>query len=63
MAYFEKPLWWDYHQHECFKYLGLKEEYIPVANWASKEVTSLSMNPFLTEEDVIFVAGESKEFN
>jgi len=40
------------HLQECFQYLGLNEGDFPIAEQASKEVMSLPMNPFLTEDEV-----------
>lgn len=40
------------HLQECFKYLGLKKGDFPVAETVSKEVLSLPMNPFLTNDEI-----------
>jgi len=45
------------HLQECFEYLGQFEGFYPVAEKSAKEVMSLPMNPFLTDEDVQIVIG------
>lgn len=44
------------HQQECFRYLNQTEGSYPVAEKAAKEVMSLPMNSFLTDDDVQIVA-------
>ncbi|MEM7562069.1 MAG: DegT/DnrJ/EryC1/StrS family aminotransferase [Pseudomonadota bacterium] len=44
------------HQQECFAYLGLESGSFPVSEQAAQEVVSLPMNPFLTEDEVQYVA-------
>lgn len=44
------------HMQECFQYLGFKQGDFPVAEQASQEVMSLPMNPFLTDEEINYVA-------
>jgi len=44
------------HLQECFQYLGLNEGCFPIAEQASKEVVSLPMNPFLTADELEYVA-------
>jgi UDP-2-acetamido-2-deoxy-ribo-hexuluronate aminotransferase len=43
------------HLQECFQYLELKEGGFPIAEQVSKEVMSLPMNPFLTEDEIEYV--------
>ncbi len=40
---------------ECFAYLGHKEDDFPVAERVSKEILSLPMNPYITEDDIKFI--------
>jgi len=49
------------HLQECFKYLNYKEQDFHIAEQASKEVISLPMNPFLTNEQVEYIANTIKE--
>lgn len=51
------------HQQECFRYLGLKDGDFPVAEQAAKEVMSLPMNSFLTDEEIYYVAEKLVESN
>ena len=51
------------HQQECFRYLGLKDGDFPVAEQAAKEVMSLPMNSFLTDEEIYYVAEMLVESN
>ena len=44
------------HLQECFAYLGYKEGDFPVAEKISKEIMSLPMNPYLTDEEIEYVA-------
>jgi UDP-2-acetamido-2-deoxy-ribo-hexuluronate aminotransferase len=43
------------HLQECFQYLKLKEGTFPIAEQASKEVMSLPMNPFLSDNEIEYV--------
>jgi UDP-2-acetamido-2-deoxy-ribo-hexuluronate aminotransferase len=43
------------HMQECFKYLGLDRGTYPEAEAAAKEVMSLPMNPFLTNEETDYI--------
>ena len=52
--HYPKPL----HLQECFGYLGYKAGAFPVAEKAANEVISLPMNPFMTESELDFIAGE-----
>ena len=44
------------HLQECFRYLGYVEGNFPISELASKEVMSLPMNPYLSDEEAIYVA-------
>ena len=44
------------HQQECFAYLGLSTGQFPVSERVAAEVMSLPMNPFLTDEEISYVA-------
>lgn len=48
------------HMQECFQYLGFKQGDFPVAEQVSQEVMSLPMNPFLTDEEINYVADALK---
>jgi UDP-2-acetamido-2-deoxy-ribo-hexuluronate aminotransferase len=43
------------HMQECFRYLGKKQGDFPVAKRVSKEIMSLPMNPYLTDEEIAFI--------
>lgn len=43
------------HMQACFAYLGIREGELLVAELAAKEVISLPMNPFLTDEEIAFI--------
>jgi len=43
------------HLQECFSYLGYKEGDFPVAEKVSKEILSLPMNPYLSDEEIEYV--------
>lgn len=51
-VHYPKPL----HLQECFEYLNYSEGDFPVAEKVSKEIMSLPMNPFLTEEEIIYIS-------
>jgi UDP-2-acetamido-2-deoxy-ribo-hexuluronate aminotransferase len=44
------------HLQECFQYLNYKQGDFPISEQASEEVMSLPMNPFLTNEEVEYIA-------
>jgi len=44
------------HLQECFKYLGYKAGDFPVCEKISHEIMSLPMNPYLSDEEILFVA-------
>ena len=43
------------HLQECFKYLNYKQGDFPISEKASKEVFSLPMSPFLTEDQQNYI--------
>jgi UDP-2-acetamido-2-deoxy-ribo-hexuluronate aminotransferase len=51
--HYPKPL----HLQECFEYLNYKAGAFPIAEKAANEVISLPMNPFITEEEIDYIAG------
>lgn len=53
-VHYPKPL----HLQECFNYLGYKLEDFPVSELISKEIMSLPMNPYLTEEEQGYICNE-----
>lgn len=54
--HYPKPL----HLQECFKYLGHSEGEFPISEKVSKEILSLPMNPYLTEEEILYITNELK---
>ena len=46
------------HLQECFEYLGYKEGDFPVSELISKEILSLPMNPYLTEDEIKYISDE-----
>jgi len=44
------------HLQECYQHLGLTVGAYPIAEQAAQEVMSLPMNPFLTEDEIAYVA-------
>ena len=51
------------HLQECFQYLGGKEGDFPMSEKLAKEVISLPMNPFLTEEEIEYITTTIKAMN
>ncbi len=49
------------HLQECFKYLGYKQGCFSISEKASKEVISIPMNPFLTNDQIDYVILKIKE--
>jgi len=47
------------HRQECFEYLGYEEGDFPIAEKVSKEIMSLPMNPYLSDDEIEFI---SKQF-
>lgn len=45
------------HVQECFKYLNLKEGDFPISERVSKEIMSLPMNPYVSDEEIEFIVG------
>jgi UDP-2-acetamido-2-deoxy-ribo-hexuluronate aminotransferase len=43
------------HLQECFEYLGYKEGDFPVAELISKEIMSLPMNPYVSDEEIEYI--------
>jgi len=56
--YYPKPL----HLHEHFRKMGYKEGDFPVSEKLAKEVLSLPVNPFVTEENVEMIVDKIKRF-
>ncbi|RAZ51771.1 DegT/DnrJ/EryC1/StrS family aminotransferase [Campylobacter hyointestinalis] len=50
-VHYPKPL----HLQECFTYLGYNEGDFPVAEIVSKEIISLPMNPYLSDEELGYI--------
>ncbi len=46
------------HLQECFAYLGYKEGDFPVAEKVSKEIMSLPMNPYLSDEEINYITSK-----
>jgi len=44
------------HLQECFAYLGYKKGDFPVAEKVSNEIMSLPMNPYLTDNEINYIA-------
>lgn len=44
------------HQQECFEYIANCSVSFPVVELAAKEVISLPMNPFLTDNEIYYIA-------
>ena len=40
------------HLQECFEYLGYKDGSFPISEMVSKEIISLPMNPYITDEEI-----------
>ncbi|WP_299186441.1 DegT/DnrJ/EryC1/StrS aminotransferase family protein [uncultured Aquimarina sp.] len=56
-VHYPKPL----HLQECFSYLGYKEGDFPISEKVSKEIMSLPMNPYLTDQEIEYITMELKE--
>ena len=46
------------HLQECFSYLGYKEGDFPIAEQVSKEIMSLPMNPYLSDDEIEYIVQE-----
>ena len=46
------------HLQECFKYLAYKEGDFPIAELVSNEIMSLPMNPYVSDEEIEYIAGK-----
>ncbi len=55
--HYPKPL----HLQECFNYLGYKKGDFPISESVSKEIMSLPMNPYLTDEEIQYITTELKK--
>jgi UDP-2-acetamido-2-deoxy-ribo-hexuluronate aminotransferase len=51
------------HLQECFAYLGKKQGDFPVAEKVSKEIMSLPMNPYVKEDEIVFIVKKVLEFD
>ena len=45
------------HLQECFKYLGYEQRDFPVSEKVSKEIMSLPMNPYVTDNEIEYIKG------
>ncbi len=46
------------HLQECFRYLGYKKGDFPISEIVSDEIMSLPMNPYVTDEEIEYIAGK-----
>jgi len=46
------------HLQECFKYLGYKKGDFPISEIVSREIMSLPMNPYVTNEEIEYIVGK-----
>lgn len=46
------------HLQECFSYLGYQENAFPVAETVSKQILSLPMNPYVSDEEIAYIVQE-----
>ena len=53
-VHYPKPL----HLQECFLYLGYKSGDFPISEVVSKEIMSLPMNPYITQEEQNYISKE-----
>ncbi|WP_323593459.1 DegT/DnrJ/EryC1/StrS family aminotransferase [Aliarcobacter butzleri] len=44
------------HLQECFRYLGYKNGAFPISEIVSEEIMSLPMNPYVTDEEIEYIA-------
>jgi len=45
------------HMQECFEYLGYKQGDFPISELISTKIISLPMNPYVTDREIEFIAG------
>ena len=45
------------HIQECFEYLGYKKGDFPISEKVSQEIMSLPMNPYVSDEEIEYIAG------
>jgi dTDP-4-amino-4,6-dideoxygalactose transaminase len=50
------------HQQEAFSYLGYKEGDFPVSEIVSKEILSLPISPFISQDEQDYVIEKVREF-
>ena len=53
-VHYPKPL----HLQECFAYLGYKKGDFPISEIVSREIMSLPMNPYVTNEEIEYIVGK-----
>ena len=58
MVHYDKPL----HLHPAFRWLGYHRGDFPHAERAAREVCSLPLHPFLSDEDVDRITAEIARF-
>ena len=46
------------HLQECFSYLGYKKDDFPISEIVSKEIMSLPMNPYVSDEEIKYIVGK-----
>ena len=46
------------HLQECFNYLGYKKGDFPISEIVSNEIMSLPMNPYVSDEEIEYIAGK-----
>jgi len=49
------------HLQECFKYLGYKEADFPISEIVAKEIMSLPMNPYVSDEEIEYISKKIEE--
>lgn len=49
------------HLQECFLYLGYEKGDFPIAEKVSKEILSLPMNPYLKNDEIVFITNQIKK--
>lgn len=52
-VHYPRPL----HLQECFEYLGYKTGDFPISETVANEIMSLPMNPYVTDEEIEYIAG------